>query len=209
MSRWRRDDDRDSKDRKASSGRESLNYMQVAKQSRSLDDYKRELGERGVTPERSQEWKKAMTARQALEASRQKASLSLSGRGNPSHNPARDYLAAAKQFRYREQYEQFLVKEWGVERDSKEWEKAQKDWELKEHLQDQQTHPQRGSRSPDDRELDIEAKREVLKAAFEANTREDFDAVIREKFPEVEPGSEKYEEYMTAWAVFKREKEGF
>lgn len=127
---------------------------------------------------------------------------------NPSRNPERDYLAAAKQFRYREQYEEFLVKEWGLERDSKEWEKAQRDWELKEHLQDQERQPKRGVEDPDAREREARERRDALKAMREANTREDF-AKYLAKTLKLSTDEPRYEELMLAWAVYKRQKEGF
>ena len=52
MSRSGRDDDRDGQ------AREHANYFEIAKRSRSLDDYKKELANRSVTPETPKEWQR-------------------------------------------------------------------------------------------------------------------------------------------------------
>jgi hypothetical protein len=162
-----------------------------------------------VTAETSKEWQKAMTAWQALEASRQGAPE----RGGATRMPADlkevNYAALAHQFRHRRDYERHLVRELGLKPGTNQWGKASKDYDLKEHLDGQQRHPDRAPRrDPDERRAIERAEDRLIQVARECRTREEFDGYLREEL-QYEPGSVKYETAMLAWAVFKRETEGF
>lgn len=204
MSRSGRDDDRD---QSADRIREPINYVALAKESVRLDDYKRELAKCNVTSETSEEWQKAMTAWQAVEASR----------GRRPHKRAReaaaaakevDYAALAGEFRHRKDYERHLVRELGLKRGTNEWKKAAESYDLKEHLEDQQRRPDRAPRRDrEDRRAIERAEDRLIQVARESRTREEFDRYLREEL-HYEPGSVKYETAMLAWAVFKRETEG-
>lgn len=189
--------------------REPLNYLDVAKQSGSLDDYKHELDERGVTPETPKDWQKAMTAWQAVEASGQRARNIGDATKPAAASKEVDYAALAHQFRHRRDYERHLVRELGLKPGTNEWEKASRDYDLKEHLGDQQRRPDRAPRrDPDERRAIERAEDRLIQVARECRTREEFDRYLREEL-RYEPGSVKYETAMLAWAVFKRETEGF
>lgn len=205
MSRSARGDDRVQQPRPT---REFTNYVSLAKQSGSLDDYKRELAKRNVTSEMGKEWQKAMTAWQAVETSRYRGGEP----GTKEHRPASkemDYAALAGQFRHRSEYEKYLVREHGLKSGTNEWKKAAKAFDFKEHLEDQQRRPDRAPRHDhDDRRAIERAEDRLIQVARECRTREEFDRYLREELKH-EPGSVKYETAMLAWAVFKRETEGF
>jgi hypothetical protein len=202
MSRSSRSHDRDQV-------HEPSNYLALAKQSGSLDDYKRQLAEHGVTPETPNEWQKAMTAWQALEASRQGAPERGGATRTPADSKEVDFAALAYQFRHRRDYERHLVREFALKPGTNEWEKACRDYDLKEHLDDQQRRPDRAARrDPDERRAIERAEDRLIQVARECRTREEFDRYLREELS-YEPGSVKYETAMLAWAVFKRETEGF
>ena len=189
--------------------RELPNYLELAKQSRSLDDYKHELAERGVTPETPKDWQKAMTTWQAVEASRQGARERGGATRTPADSKEVDFAALAYQFRHRRDYERHLVREFALKPGTNEWEKASRDYDLKEHLDDQQRRPDRAARrDPDERRAIERAEDRLIQVARECRTREEFDRYLREEL-RYEPGSVKYETAMLAWAVFKRETEAF
>lgn len=206
MSRSGRDDDR-AQDR--DQVRESSDYLALAKQSGSLNDYKLELAERGITPETPKEWQKAMTAWQALDASRQGAPERGGATTKPADSKEMDYAALAYQFRHRRDYEHHLVRELGLKPGTNDWEKASRDYDLKEHLGEQQRRPDRAPRrDPEERRAIERAEDRLIQVARECRTREEFDRYLRQEL-HYEPGSVKYETAMLAWAVFKRETEGF
>ncbi len=204
MSRAGRDDEREPL--RGKSG-EAVNYPRLARESPTLHDYKRELSTRGVTSEASGEWQKAMTAWRAVEASRQ--GPPATGTGKPAGTRDIDYASLAHQFRHRNEYERYLARELGLKPGTTEWEKASRDYGLKEHLDDQQRRPDRAARrDPEERRAIERAEDRLIQVARECRTREEFDQYLRQEL-RYEPGSVKYETAMLAWAVFKRETEGF
>ncbi len=203
MSRSSRDDDHD-----RDQVRESSDSLALAKQSATLTDYKRELANHGVTPERPKEWQKAMTAWKAVEASRQGAP-DRDAAAKPLDSKDVDYAALAHQFRHRSEYERHLVRDLELKPGTTPWEQATKAYDLKEHLKDQQRRPDRAARlDPEDRRAIERAEDRLIQVARECRTREEFDRYLREELS-YEPGAVKYETAMLAWAVFKRETEGF
>lgn len=204
MSRSARDDDRV---HGRGEVREAVNYVTLAKESRTLDGFRRELANRNVTAETPKEWQKAMTAWQVVEASRQGGAAL--GAGKPPGAREIDYAALAHQFRHRSEYERYLVRELSLKPGTTNWEKATSAYELKEHLDDQQRRPDRAPRrDPEERRAIERAEDRLIQVARECRTREEFDRYLREEL-RYEPGSVKYETAMLAWAVFKRETEGF
>jgi len=206
MSRSGRDDERDGgRQRGCGESREPLNYMEVAKQSRSLDDYKRHLADRGITPEIPKEWQKAMTAWKALKASPQKATErghATSHQSSGSREPV-DYSAIAQQFRHRSEYERYLVRELGLRPGTDGWGAASRNYDLKEHLDSQQRRPDRTPlRDLDERRAIERAEDRLIQVARESRTSEEFARYLREEL-HYDPGSVKYETAMLAWAVFK------
>jgi hypothetical protein len=163
-----------------------------------------------VTLETPKDWQNAMTAWQALEASSQGAPE----RGGATRMPAiaskeADYAALAHQFRHRSEYERYLVREFALKPGTNEWEKASRDYDLKEHLDDQRRRPDRAPRrDPEARRAIERAEDRLIQVARECRTRDEFDQYLRQEL-HYEPGSVKYETAMLAWAVFKRETEGF
>ena len=125
MSRAGRDDEREPLCAKS---REAVNYPRLARESPTLQDYQRELSTRGVTSESVGKWQKAMTAWQAVEASRQGAWDRGDAATKPPNPRDVDYAALAHQFRHRRDYERHLVREFGLKPGTKEWEKASSDY---------------------------------------------------------------------------------
>ena len=187
---------------------EPINYMEFAKQSRNLEDYKRYLAGRGITPDTPKKWQKALTAWRALDASQEKTA----GSGRQAQHDANsrapaDYSAIARQFRHRNEYERYLVRELGLKPGTKEWDEASRDYDLKEHLDNQHRRPGCApQRDPEERRAIEKAEDRLIQVARESRTREEFDRYLREEL-RYEPGSVKYETAMLAWAVFKRETE--
>jgi len=199
MSRSGRDDDRDH-------SREPVNYATLAKQSRTIAEYKAELAKCNVAAQASKEWQKAMTAWRAVDASRQGPPAPSSGK--PAGTRDVDYAALAHQFRHRTEYERYLVRELALKPGTTHWQEASRAYDLKEHLEDLQRRPDRATRrDADDRRAIERAEDRLIQVARECRTRDEFDRYLREEL-RYEPGSVKYETAMLAWAVFKRETEG-
>jgi hypothetical protein len=206
MSRAGRDDEREPVHRKSG---DPVNYARLARESPTLQDFKRELSTRGVTSEASTDWQKAMTAWRAVEASGQRARNIGDATKPAAASKEVDWAALAHQFRHRSDYERYLVRELGLRPGTNEWEKASRDYDLKEHLDDQQRRPDRAPRrDPEERRAIERAEDRLIQVARECRTREEFDQYLRQEL-RYEPGSVKYETAMLAWAVFKRETEGF
>jgi hypothetical protein len=206
MSRPGRDGDRK---HSGSLVREPVDYVALAKQSRTIEQYETELAERNVTAETQKPWKKAMTAWRAVEASRHRTARDRAPREPAAASQELDYTDLARQFRHRHQYERHLVRELGLKPGTTSWEKASSAYDLKEHLEGQQRRPDRAPRrDADDRRAIERAEDRLIQVARECRTREEFDRYLREEL-HYEPGSVKYETAMLAWAVFKRETEGF
>jgi hypothetical protein len=203
MSRSERDDYRD---RGHGQARPTINFVELAKRAPTIDTFKRELANQNITAETPKEWHKAMTAWQAVEASRKGPAVREIGK--PPASKEVDYAALAHQFRHRSEYDRYLVRELGLKPGTKEWEKASTDYDLKEHLGEQQRRPDRAPRrDPEERRAIERAEDRLIQVARECRTREEFDQYLREEL-RYEPGSVKYETAMLAWAVFKRETEG-
>jgi hypothetical protein len=204
MLRSGRDDDREHGRRPL---REPVNYVELAKQSRAIEEYKAELAKRNVT-EASREWQKAVTAWRAVEASRQRTARGRAPREPAGASQEVDYAGLAGQFRHRNEYERHLVRELGLKPGTTSWEKASTAYDLKEHLEDLQRRPDRAPRrDPDDRRAIERAEDRLIQVARQCRTREEFDRYLRQELS-YEPGSVKYETAMLAWAVFKQETEG-
>ena len=123
-----------------------------------------------------------MTVWQALGASRRDARELRRATIQRADPKEVDYAALALQFRHRAEYERYLVRELGLKPETKEWEKASHDYDLKEHLDNQQRRPDRAlRRDPDDLRAIERAEDRLIQVARESRTREEFDRYLREE----------------------------
>jgi hypothetical protein len=119
-----------------------------------------------------------------------------------------ELLAAARHYREQDRFEGYLVKERGIERDSKPFKEAVDRWKV-ERARTLEEHRvrRRGTVDPDAQRQAREKALELILAARRSETREDFEKFLAERYG-VTGDSPDYETFVTAWATYKREREG-
>jgi len=131
-------------------------------------------------------------------------------RASSGQSPVTDdeLLAAAREYREQDRFEGYLVKERGIDRDSTTFKNALDRWKV-ERARTQEEHRvhRRGAVDPDAQRVAREKALELIQAARRSETREDFEKFLKEKYG-VTRDSPDYETFMTAWATYKREREG-
>jgi hypothetical protein len=119
-----------------------------------------------------------------------------------------ELLAAAREYREQDRFEGYLVKERGIQRDSPAFKNALHRWQVERaRTQDEQRVHRRGAIDPEAQRVAREKALELLQAARRSETREDFEKFLAEKYG-VTRDSPDYETFVTAWATYKREREG-
>jgi len=118
-----------------------------------------------------------------------------------------ELLAAAREYRDQDRFEEYLVKGRGIERDSPVFKNALHRWQVERaRTQEEYRVHRRGAVDPEAQRVAREKALELLQAARRSETREQFEQFLADKYG-VTRDSPDYETFMTAWATYKRERE--